>query len=101
MFRIQPQYVSISYIIDYDSEIEALTMYKQCRNKVSTIDENKNYILTIGRKMRTKNESIQGSNLSFMASFDKKVVDEFPEKLLSLEQEVMGSTGKIVSKIVV
>jgi hypothetical protein len=42
-----------------------------------------------------------GTRLSFLASLDKKTVDESPEKIDALEKEVMGSTGTIVSKIVV
>ena len=101
MFSFQPQYVSMSYVIEYTSESEALAMYKQCRNKVSKLDANKNYILTIGRRMRTKSETMIGTRLSFLASLDKKTVDESPEKIDALEKEVMGSTGTIVSKIVV
>jgi len=90
----------MSYAIEYTSESEALAMYKQCRNKVSKLDVNKNYILTIGLRMRTKSETIEGTKLSFIASFDKKTVDQSPEKIDALEKEVMGSTGTIVSKIV-
>lgn len=98
MFSIQTKYVSISYVIEYTSEAEALAMYKQCRNKVSKLDANRNYILTIGRRMRTKNEVIRGSTLSFMASFDQNVVEKFPEKIFALEEEIAGTSGTIISK---
>ena len=99
MFSFQPQYVSMSYVIEDTSEAEALAMYKQCRNKVSKLDANKNYILTTGRRMRTKSETIIGTKLSFLASFDKKQWTDRLKRSMPSKRKLWGPQAQLFRKL--
>lgn len=96
-----PSFKQIEYEFTYADSAAAEAAYAVIRNKRYTLLPNGDYVLPIGHRIKSRDEKVAGSKLTFIAQVRSTLVPDTPQ-LQELELEVAGvadggaMTGKTV-----
>lgn len=94
-----PDYRQVQYEFTYTTPADAQAAYNLLSDKKYTLLENGDYVLPIGHRIRSRNESVSGDKLVFLGQVSAALLPTTP-KLQEMELEIAGTEGSITKKVI-
>lgn len=93
-----PDYRQVAYEFTYATEAAAQAAHDALRNKMYTVTDAGDYVLSVGRRIKSRDEALAGAVVTFVGQLKASELEL--EATGALEQEVAGAEGAMTGKTV-